>query len=93
MIIWSLSREKMGEAKLLYVDRRKHKKEEHLKTYVRKVTQQIEDLAVSLRDQADQSEIDGTQHSEIFGTFLFLLLLFCFFFNFCSLRILVNCWL
>ena len=76
MIIWSLSREKMGEAKLLYVDRRKHKKEEHLKTYVRKVTQQIEDLAVSLRDQADQSEIDGTQHSEIFGTFLFLFLLF-----------------
>ena len=79
MIIWSLSREKMGEAKLLYVDRRKHKKEEHLKTYVRKVTQQIEDLAISLRDQADQSEIDGTQHSEIFGTFLFLFLLFFFF--------------
>ncbi|CAH3189508.1 unnamed protein product, partial [Porites lobata] len=68
VIIWSLSREKMGEAKLLYVDRRKHKKEEHLKTYVRKVTQQIEDLAISLRDQADQSENDGTQHSEIFGS-------------------------
>ena len=75
MIIWSLSREKMGEAKLLYVDGRKHKKEEHLKTYVRKVTREIEDLAISLRDQADQSEIDGTQHSEIFGTFLLLFLL------------------
>ena len=81
----------MGQAKLLYVDRRKHKKEERLKTYVRKVTQQIEDLAISLRDQADQSENDGTQHSEIFGTFLFLFLLF--FFNFCFLRILVSCWL
>ena len=76
VIIWSRSREKMGEAKLLYVDRRKHKKEERLKTYVRKVSQQIEDLASSLRDQADQSENDGTQHSEIFGTSLFLFLLF-----------------
>ena len=79
MIIWSLSREKMGEAKLLYVDRRKHKKEEHLKTYIRKVTREIEDRAISLRDRPDQSEIGETQYSEIFGTFLFLFFWWCCF--------------
>ena len=84
MIIWSLSREKMGEAKLLYVDRRKHKKEEGLKTYVRKVTKQIEDLFISLRYQADQSEIGETRYSETFGTFLFLFLFFLIFFLFVS---------
>ena len=76
VIIWSQSREKMGEAKLWYVDRRKHEEEVRLKPYVRKVTEHIKDLAISLLDQADQSEIGETQYSEIFGKFLFLFLLF-----------------
>lgn len=79
MIIWSLSREKMGEATLLYVDGLKHKREKRFKTDVKKLTQQLADIAISLRDRADQSEIGETQYSEICGKFLFLFVLLLFF--------------
>ena len=89
MIICSLSGERLGEAKLLYVDSRWRDREEtRLKTSARKLAQQTADRAISLRDRPDQSKIGETQHSEIFGTFLFLLFCSCcfvvsfFFFSF-----------
>lgn len=80
MIICSLSGERLGEAKLLYVDRRGTDQEEtRLKTSARKLALQTADRAISLRDRPDQSKIGETQHSEIFGTFLFLLFCCCCF--------------
>ena len=104
MIICSLSGERLGEAKLLYVG--SHRTDEEgtrLKTTARKLAQQTADRGISLRDRPDQSKIGETQYSEIFGTFLFLFFCCCCFvvsffccffcFNFSSLCILVNCWL
>ena len=82
MIIWSLSGERLGKAKLLYVDSRTDDEEARLKTSARKLAQQTADLAISLRvDRPDQREIGETQYSEIFGTFFVpaFLLLFRFF--------------
>ena len=92
VIIWSLSCERLGEAKLLYVDRRKRKREMRLRAELKKCTQQFADTVISLGNLLDdESEIGETQYSKMFGTFLFLFYLFVYLFV-CSLLILVNCW-